>query len=244
VALISGRSITDIDRLAPDSACRRLDNTASSAGTPAGGSLAMSSPAQGSIGYAASSLRPLESHRGLALETRHVSGPPLPPGAPAGGFVHRLVRSLAARLGPQYCVQTGKRIVEMKPAGKDKAWAVSGFSRRSRSAPHAGVVGRRQHRRNTGFAMVNRLHGHSIKVGPGRTAARWAAAGRAGGHPWLSPMTTLDLGLIGNGTIGALVNPPERSSGPASTLRRRSGVCTLLRERTRGSRTSAFSSWS
>jgi len=24
-----------------------------------------------------------------------------------------------------------------------------------------------------GFATVNRMHGHSLKVGPGRTAAQW-----------------------------------------------------------------------
>src|SRR3989454_9483807 len=44
-----------------------------------------------------------------------------------GGYAHRLIRSLAARIGSQYCVQTGKRIVEMKPAGKDKGVAVLEF---------------------------------------------------------------------------------------------------------------------
>src|SRR5207244_6850354 len=59
--------------------------------------------------------------KGLSLALHYRRAPRL------GGYAHRLMRSLAARIGSQYCVQTGKRIVEMKPAGKDKGVAVLEF---------------------------------------------------------------------------------------------------------------------
>ena len=36
-----------------------------------------------------------------------------------------------------------------------------------------------------GFATVNRLHGHSVKVGPGRTAARWRLRDVRAVQAWL-----------------------------------------------------------
>src|SRR5439155_582613 len=67
-------------------------------------------------------------HHGLALEDKGLSLALHYRRAPRlGGYAHSLMRSLAARIGSQYCVQTGKRIVEMKPAGKDKGVAVLEF---------------------------------------------------------------------------------------------------------------------
>src|SRR5206468_2265698 len=88
------------------------------------------------------------------------------------GYGHRLVRSLGARLGERYHVQTGKRVVELKPAGKDKGVAVLEFMQeepfRGRTPLFVGDDVTDEY----GFATVNRLHGHSVKVGPGRTVAR------------------------------------------------------------------------
>src|SRR2546429_4190366 len=82
------------------------------------------------------------------------------------------MRSLAARIGSQYCVQTGKRIVEMKPAGKDKGVAVLEFMQeepfRGRTPVFVGDDSTDEH----AFVTLNGLRGHSVKVGPGRTAAR------------------------------------------------------------------------
>src|SRR2546430_17239074 len=36
-----------------------------------------------------------------------------------------------------------------------------------------------------GFATVNRLHGHSVKVGPGRTVAHWRRRGVGAGCAWV-----------------------------------------------------------
>ena len=83
------------------------------------------------------------------------------------------MRSLAARVGPQYGIQTGKRIVEMKPAGRDKGAAVVEFMAEEPFRGRTPVFVGDDITDEYGFAMVNRMHGHSLKVGPGRTAARW-----------------------------------------------------------------------
>ena len=65
---------------------------------------------------------------------------------------------------------------------------------------------------------VNRLGGHSVKVGPRADRRLLAAAGRRGGagggsatamahHPRASGPMNLDLGLIGNGTVSGLMDP-------------------------------------
>src|SRR5438034_5804470 len=85
-------------------------------------------PAQG-LDWARSQLAAaVARHHGLVLEDKGLSLALHYRRAPRlGGYAHRLIRSLAARIGSQYCVQTGKRIVEMKPAGKDKGVAVLEF---------------------------------------------------------------------------------------------------------------------
>src|SRR3989454_11596751 len=89
-----------------------------------------------------------------------------------------------SRIGSQYCVQTGKRIVEMKPAGKDKGVAVLEFMQEEPFRGRTPVFIGDDTTDEYGFATVNRLHGHSVKVGPGRTVAHWrlrdVGAGRAG----------------------------------------------------------------
>ena len=36
-----------------------------------------------------------------------------------------------------------------------------------------------------GFRVINRLGGHSVKIGPGETAARWRLADPAAAKAWL-----------------------------------------------------------
>lgn len=122
----------------------------------------------------------LLEHKGLSLALHYRRAPRL------GGFAHRLVRSLATRLGEDYAVQTGKRVVEMRPAGKDKGVAVLEFMQEppfsGRTPVFIGDDASDEH----GFATVNRLHGHSIKVGPGRTGARWRLRDVAAVRAWLA----------------------------------------------------------
>jgi trehalose 6-phosphate phosphatase len=113
-------------------------------------------------------------HDGLTLEDKGFSLALHYRAAPAlASFAHRTVRAVHGHMGPEYTVLTGKRIIELKPSGKDKGEAVLEFMDeepfRGRVPVFVGDDLTDEH----GFAVVNSLGGHSIKVGSGRTAARW-----------------------------------------------------------------------
>ena len=118
-------------------------------------------------------------HKGLTLALHYRRAPRL------AGYAHRLVRSLLPRLGKEYCMQRGKRIVELKPAGKDKGAAVLEFMAEAPFRGRTAVFVGDDLTDEYGFATVNRLKGHSIKVGPGRTAARFRLRNVAAVRAWL-----------------------------------------------------------
>jgi len=82
-------------------------------------------------------------------------------------------------------IQVGKMVFELKPAGVDKGSAIDEFMR---DAPFAGripVFLGDDVTDEFGFQVVNRLGGHSVKIGRGETAARWRLADPAAAKAWL-----------------------------------------------------------
>lgn len=186
VALVTGRGIGDVDRLFPGA---RL---------PVAGQHGVERrAASGRISrhrFPAASLRRAKArleaaadrHRQLVLEDKGLSLALHYRRAPRlGGYAHHLVREAARQLGPGFVVQSGKRVVELRPSGRDKGTAILEFSReppfRGRLPVFIGDDASDEH----GFAMVNRLGGHSVKVGPGRTLARWRLPDVAAVRGWL-----------------------------------------------------------
>jgi len=100
-------------------------------------------------------------------------------------FAHQTMRAAAAACGPEFALQSGKRVVELKPSGKDKGEAVREFMREApfhgRTPVFVGDDVTDEH----GFVRVNALGGHSIKVGGGPTAARWRLADVRAVYAWL-----------------------------------------------------------
>ncbi len=174
VAFISGRAIADIDRLFPgvllpaagQHGIERRDGEGRILRHPAA-----SAPLDNLRRRIADAVkaRPqlLLEDKGLSLALHYRRAPRL------GGFVHRLMRALAQQMGPQYCLQSGKRVVEVKPAGGDKGYAIGEFMRDPVFFRRTPVFVGDDMTDEYGFAMVNRLGGHSVKVGPGKTVARW-----------------------------------------------------------------------
>jgi trehalose 6-phosphate phosphatase len=186
VALISGRAIADIDRLFPGA---RL---------PAAGQHGVERrDAVGRVSRHAFPSDRLEEehrrlaaavtrhprllleHKGLSLALHYRRAPRL------GGFAHRLLRGLQSRIGTEYCLQAGKYIVEVKPAGRDKGVAVLEFMQEAPFRGRLPVFLGDDVTDEYGFAMVNRLDGHSVKVGPGRTVARWRLRDVRAVRAWL-----------------------------------------------------------
>ncbi|MEO5580011.1 MAG: trehalose-phosphatase [Gemmatimonadaceae bacterium] len=90
-----------------------------------------------------------------------------------GGYVHRLMRTLRDRHLPDYVLQKGKLIVELRPTGKDKGDATEEFMHRSPFAGRTPVFVGDDLTDEAAFLKVNEMNGISIKIGPGKTAARF-----------------------------------------------------------------------
>ncbi|WP_459616555.1 trehalose-phosphatase [Bordetella sp. 2513F-2] len=99
--------------------------------------------------------------------------------------VDALVREMARAHAPDYAVQPGKMVVELRPAGADKGEALRSFMR---SPPYAGrtpVMVGDDVTDEAAFAAAQDLGGYGVKVGPGETAARWRLADPAAVAAWL-----------------------------------------------------------
>jgi trehalose 6-phosphate phosphatase len=185
VALMSGRSLTDIDRLFPEvrfaaagqHGAERRDGVGTIMRQQVAADLlqvrdVLATTIKGRPGL-------LLEFKGLSLALHYRRAPRF------AGFVHRTMRAANAQLGSDYCLQKGKSVVELKPCGKDKGRAVLEFMREPPFAGRLPVFLGDDETDEFGFETVNSLGGHSIKVGTGRTAARWQLADVQAVQEWL-----------------------------------------------------------
>lgn len=185
LALISGRSIEDLDRhLKPLTLAAagqhglERRNTSGIRTEMCGRELLV--PARQAIE------RLLQRHpdvlveaKGLSLAVHYRNRPVL------ASWLHRSLRALVADYPGQLTLQRGKRVVEIKLAGADKGEAIAAFLD---EAPFRGrrpvFVGDDQTDEH-GFAVVNAAHGISVKVGAGDTAAHYRLPDVAAVMAWL-----------------------------------------------------------
>jgi trehalose 6-phosphate phosphatase len=99
--------------------------------------------------------------------------------------VATLMNGLAAQLGEGVEVQHGKMVVELKPAGRNKGTAIEEFMHEPPFAGRTPVFIGDDLTDEHGFEVVNRMGGHSIKVGKGATQARWRSSDAGAVHAWL-----------------------------------------------------------
>src|SRR5215471_17928250 len=95
-------------------------------------------------------------------------------------------RSLADELGGEFEVQLGKMVVELRPSGKDKGVAIAEFMDEPPFKGRTPVFVGDDLTDEFGFAMINRVGGHSVKVGEGESAARWRLPDSAAVRAWLA----------------------------------------------------------
>jgi trehalose 6-phosphate phosphatase len=186
VALITGRPIADVDRLFPGIRLAAAGQHGLER-RPATGPILRHHAPSNRLGAAKRRLaEAVARHPGLLLEDKGLSLALHYRRAPRlAGYAHRLAREQLARLGAAYAVHAGKRVVEIGPTGRNKGTAIQSFMHeppfRGRLPVFLGDDVTDEH----GFRKVHRLGGHTIKVGPGPTAARWRLPDVAAVHAWL-----------------------------------------------------------
>ena len=103
----------------------------------------------------------LVEDKGLSLALHYRRAPQL------ASYAHRVMRKLRMSLGDQYCLQQGKQVVELAPAGRDKGAAIASFMREAPFLGRSPLFIGDDVTDEYGFAMVNQLGGYSVKVGIG-----------------------------------------------------------------------------
>ncbi len=189
LAIITGRPITDVDRLFPGQtlpvAGQHGVERRDIHGVVRQHQLCASSldPARRSLG-AVVARHPalLLEDKGLSLALHYRRAPRL------AAFAHRTMRAQRAGLGDDFCVQGGKRVVELKPAGLDKGIAISEFMVEAPFAGRRPVFIGDDRTDEYGFDVINRLGGVSIKVGRGATQATFGLPDVRSVRAWISSL--------------------------------------------------------
>jgi len=119
-------------------------------------------------------------HKGLSIAVHYRLAPDLEKP------VRVLLERAAARLGDRYEVLPGKMVFELRPSGRDKGVAIEEFMHEKPFARRVPVFLGDDVSDEYGFRVVNRLGGHSVKVGSGASAAHSAVADPAAVRVWLA----------------------------------------------------------
>jgi trehalose 6-phosphate phosphatase len=174
VALITGRSIANADLLFP-ARCLPIAGQHGHERRSADGHLSQHPMSRHALDGARQAFADVVSQhpkllledKGLSLALHYRRAPEL------ATLAQRVVRGMQTRLGDKFCIHQGKHVVELTPAGRNKGVAIRAFMMeapfRGRQPVFIGDDVTDEH----GFAVVNRLGGHAIKVGPGSSVAGW-----------------------------------------------------------------------
>jgi trehalose 6-phosphate phosphatase len=188
VALITGRTLADADRLFPGTALpiagqhglerRAADGKIHRHGTPTSGLRTLRLELA----------RFAERHEGLLLEDKGATlalhyrlAPQL------ASHVHRTLRAQLTSLGMAkgLRLQPGKGVLEIKPDGHDKGTAIGEYMIEPPFAGRLPVFVGDDCTDEFGFAAVIRAGGWAVKVGPGRTGAQFRLHDVAAVRKWL-----------------------------------------------------------
>ena len=187
VAVITGRAIADIDRLFPGMRLPVAGQHGVERRSSTGAVQRHVFPVA-QLDIARATLQAVVTrHPMLLLEDKALSIALHYRQAPRlASYAHRVMREVRAQLGDAFCVQRGKRVIELKPAGRDKGLAISEFMAEAPFAGRLPVFVGDDVTDEHGFDVVNTLGGLSIKVGRGVTRARSQLADVSSVRCWLS----------------------------------------------------------
>lgn len=116
----------------------------------------------------------VEANPGVLLEDKGFSMAVHYRGAPdKEDQIDAFIRRLMPDIEKEFHVLRGKMVFEIKPGGRNKGMAIGEFMQEKPFRHRTPVFIGDDVTDEDGFAVVNDLGGYSIKVGEGETAARW-----------------------------------------------------------------------
>jgi trehalose 6-phosphate phosphatase len=186
LALVSGRSVTDVEALfAPLKLCVAGQHGAER--RDFAGRLHRQVRQPVGLRVAADQLGRFVAERpGLVLENKGLNIAVHYRNSP--GHERELADEFArviAELGEDFELQAGKMVFELKPAGQSKGAAIAQFMREDPFRGRVPVFVGDDLTDESGFAVANKLGGHSIKVGAGDSRAEWRLPDPDGVRAWL-----------------------------------------------------------
>ena len=190
VALITGRTIRDADELFPGLGLPIAGQHGLERRSASG---VLHTHGEGPPGYSwlHGELDQLcARHDGLWLEDKGATLAlhyRLAPGL--ASYVHRTVRALVSTLGAagaEWKLQPGKRIIELKPAGRDKGAALLDYMAEPPFVGRLPVFVGDDRTDEFGFSAVTLLGGWAVKVGSGNTHARFRLRDVTSVRRWLT----------------------------------------------------------
>jgi trehalose 6-phosphate phosphatase len=174
VALVSGRSIADLDRLfaplrLPIAGAHGAQRRTAAGVVHAQRYAALLAPARELLtSWADAHLGTLLEDKQDSLALHYRNAPLLEPAA------RRAVTAALAATGSAFHLQEGKKVLEIKPRDTSKGRAIEEFMAERPFIGRQPVFLGDDLTDEAGFEVVNRLGGHSIAVGAAReTQARW-----------------------------------------------------------------------
>src|SRR5258708_11601669 len=185
VALISGRSVAEIDRLFGRNFCAAGQHGAER--RDAAGKMHQHRVPLAGLRKAHERLRAMAAEhpalvledKGMNLAVHYRSAPEL------GATVRETLRRLVEELGDDFELQSGKMVMEIKPSGKDKGTAIAEFLAEVPFRGRLPVFIGDDLTDEFGFELINRAGGCSVKVGEGRSAAHWRLPNADTVRAWL-----------------------------------------------------------
>lgn len=186
LALVSGRSIADLDRLfAPHRFAAAGQHGAERRGADGRHHTGCDA------GVLRASVERLHDaarrHAGMLVEDKGCSIALHYRIVPAlAATVRAIAEDECARLGPEYVVLPGKMVFEIRPGLRNKGDAVAAFLGEAPFHARPPVVIGDDVSDEPGFAAANAAGGLSLKVGPGPTVARYRLTDAAAVRRWLA----------------------------------------------------------
>ena len=185
VALISGRSVAEIDRLFGRNFCAAGQHGAER--RDAAGRMHQHRVPLAGLRKALKRLRAMVAEhpalvledKGMNLALHYRSAPEL------GATVREALRRLVEELGDDFELQSGKMVMEIKPSGKNKGTAIEEFLAEGPFRDRLPVFIGDDLTDEFGFELINRVGGCSVKVGEGNSAAHWRLPNADAVRAWL-----------------------------------------------------------